>query len=247
MNRQSVALRYAIAVIFALGGACATLESQQPQGEANDQESVDSKAKKAPSASQVDFKAALGLPFSSLGTLGSRIDAARHAHDPVSLAHAANELAVAEKVSGKQATMTSSALLQESAQLAKLRRQAAELEAVSRVADQVSTEQEVVASLKKDIILARQQAEAETASLRRNAQPTDAPRKIVINNYTAQYVDIWVNGSEKTQVQPGQSTSFTLDHKWNPTTLTAYGNQDNSQWGPRYVWGRFKTYTWNLN
>jgi hypothetical protein len=63
----------------------------------------------------------------------------------------------------------------------------------------------------------------------------------------SQYVDVWVNGSEKAQVQPGQSTALTLDHKWNPTILTAYGNQDNSQWGPRYVWGRFKTYTWNLN
>jgi hypothetical protein len=247
MNWQSAAVRCCITMILALGAACATVESQQPAAQQNDQESLSSKAQKTSPAAQVDFKSALGLPFNSLSTLGSRIDAARHAHDPVSLAHTASELAVAEKVSGKQASVTANALVQESAKLAKLRRQAAELEAVSHVADQVSSEQDLVASLKRDIILAKQQAQAETAALRRNEQPTDAPRKIVINNYTPQYVDIWVNGFGTAQVQPGQSTSITLDHKWNPTILTAYGNQDNSQWGPRYIWGRFKTYTWNLN
>jgi len=37
-----------------------------------------------------------------------------------------------------------------------------------------------------------------------------------------------------------------IEHKWNPTVLKGYGNEDTNNWGPRYIWGNFKTYTWNL-
>jgi hypothetical protein len=37
------------------------------------------------------------------------------------------------------------------------------------------------------------------------------------------------------------------EHRWNPTVLTAYGDQDIDSWGPRYIWGRFQTYRWNIN
>ncbi len=78
---------------------------------------VTSKASKRVPATTINFKKAYGLPFDSLATLGSRIDAARRKPDPVTLAHAASELAVAEKVSGKKASLTSKALLAESAEL----------------------------------------------------------------------------------------------------------------------------------
>jgi hypothetical protein len=47
----------------------------------------------------INFRKELNLPFATLGTLGSRIGEARRAGDPVALANAASELAVAEKVS----------------------------------------------------------------------------------------------------------------------------------------------------
>src|SRR5262245_48681024 len=86
----------------------------------DDKQIVDSKAQKRTLAASIQFNKELGLPYKSLTTLGSRIDTARRGHDPVSLAHAASELSVAEKVSGKQASVTSSTLLKESAELAKL-------------------------------------------------------------------------------------------------------------------------------
>ena len=79
-----------------------------------------------------------------------------------------------------------------------------------------------------------------------NQLPGDAPRKILLNNYTTQYIDLWVNGNYKMQVPPGGSKWCVIEHKWNPTVLTAYGNADDAVWGPRDVFGAYSTYTWNL-
>jgi hypothetical protein len=38
-----------------------------------------------------------------------------------------------------------------------------------------------------------------------------------------------------------------VEHRWNPTILTAHGNEDIDSWGPRIIWGRFDKYTWNIN
>jgi hypothetical protein len=70
---------------------------------AKEEQVVTSKAGMHTPATAVNFKKALNLPFPSLGTLGSRIEAARRKPDPVALAHTASEPAVAEKVSGKKA------------------------------------------------------------------------------------------------------------------------------------------------
>jgi hypothetical protein len=86
------------------------------------------------SATTVNFAKAFGLGFDSLNTLGTRIEAARKQADPVSLAGAANELAVAEQVSGKKASLTSDTLMKEAAELAKTRHHSSELKAVSLMA-----------------------------------------------------------------------------------------------------------------
>jgi hypothetical protein len=212
----------------------------------DDKQVVDSKAEKRTPATTTDFRKEFNLPFGSLGTLGHRIETARRGHDPVSLAHTANELAVAEKVSGKKASVTSSALMKEAAQLAALRRQATELNATLHMANQIASEDALIQNLKESIASAEKQAKEETESIRRNEEPT-GPRRLLVNNYTTQYVDIWINGYMRMQVGPGQSKYCTIEHKWNPTVLKAYGNEDVTTWGPRYIWGTFKTYTWNLN
>jgi hypothetical protein len=211
-----------------------------------DKEVVSSKPKKRPRATTINFKKELNLPFPSLGTLGSRIESARRAPDPVSLAHSASELAVAEKVSGKKASLTSSALMKEAAELARLRKEVAELQAVAQVQQQVTREEGSVAFWKTEIANAKKLADEERAAVRRNELPKDTPRKILINNYTSQYIDLWVNGNYKMQVPPGGSKWCVVEHKWNPTILTAYGSDDNAVWGPRNVFGAYKTYTWNI-
>jgi hypothetical protein len=215
--------------------------------EPEDKQVVGSKATPRPSASSVNFRKSLGLPFATLNTLGPRIDTARRAPDPVALAHAASELAVAEKVSGKKASLTSAALMNEAAQLAALRRQEAELTALLHVSKQVETEEDNIALMKRQLEFAKNQAREARRSFERNEEPTAAPRKVIVNNYTTQYVDVYVNGFYKAHLLPGSGQVITIEHRWNPTVLTAYGNEDQDTWGPRYVWGRFDKYTWNIN
>src|SRR5262249_46258243 len=86
---------------------------------------------KCPCACTVDFQAAFELPFEGLGTIGTRIDQARKACDPVCLCSCANELACAEKVSGKKARVNSAALHKECIEMAKRRGSSAELKAVA--------------------------------------------------------------------------------------------------------------------
>jgi hypothetical protein len=197
-------------------------------------------------ASSINFRKQLTLPFPSLSTLGSRIDAARRAPDPVALAHAASELAVAEKVSGKHAALTSSALIKEAAEVARLRRKVAELEAVAQVNKQIAGEQNLAATLQKYIAEADAQAKARADSAKQNQNPTLDPRKVTVNNYTQQYLTIYVNGLLRTEMGPGATQTIVIDHHWKPTFLSAFGDEDNVWWGPHQIWGELPTYTWNI-
>jgi hypothetical protein len=241
--------RIAVGSLCLFAFACLTLADQPGAGSSaqDDQETVKSTGTPKTPAASVNFRKQLDLPFNTLHTLGTRIETARRAHDPVALANAANELAVAEKVSGKKADVTSSQLLKESAELAKLRRQDKELQAVLKVSEQLQAESEDIASMNSILTMTKQQIAADKAAINTNLEPTWSPRTVVVNNYTNQYLDIWVNGNYKVQVAPGMQQTFTIEHRWNPTTLTAYGDADSPTWGPRYIWGRFKKYTWNIN
>ena len=232
-------------IAFVLLLVLASLAADPPKKD--DKQTVDSKAQKRTPATATDFRKELGLPFPSLGTLGGRIEQARRAHDPVSLAHTASELSVAEKVSGKKASLTAKEVLKESQELAKLRRQEAELLALTRISQQVENEEQNVVNLKQILAITQKQTKEESEKILRGEEPTGAPRKVLINNYTPQYVDVWVNGFLKMQLQPGSSKWLAIEHKWNPTVLKAYGNDDVTTWGPRTIWGNFKTYTWNLH
>ncbi len=211
-----------------------------------DKQVVTTKAAKRTPATAINFKKAYNLPFASLGTLGARIEAARRTPDPVALAHTASELAVAEKVSGKKASLTSKALVAEAAELARLRRQVAEMRATFAVQQQIANEETDVNYWNYQISLAEGIARRERDAILSNELPGDAPRKLLLNNYTTQYIDLWVNGFYKMQIPPGGSKWCAIEHKTNPTTVTAYGNEDDAVWGPRQLFGAYKTYTWNL-
>ena len=237
-----------LAVVSCLGLACLNLAAQPAKDDpaAQDKEVVESRATRRPPAASVNFRKELNLPLATLGTLGTRI-AARRAADPVALAHAASELAVAEKVSGKKASLTSATLAEEAAKLAALRRQDAELQSVLEVNQMIAAQQKNIELLKQSLALARQQAKEARDAFRTSQEPTWSPRTVVVNNCTTQYLDVYVNGNLKGTVGPGAQQVWTIEHRWNPTVLTADGNEDEQTWGPRYVWGRFKKYTWNIN
>jgi hypothetical protein len=235
-----------VAAAILMAGVAPLFRADEPTTKADDKQIVESKGRKGTPARAVDFRKELGVPYRSLHTLGARIDTARQAHDPVSLGHAASELAIAEKVSGKKASVTSTAVMQEATELAKLRRQVPELQAMVHLNQQIASEQETITNLKQQIAMSQRIAKLESDAVKRNEEPT-GPRKLLVNNYTPQYVDIWVNGRLKMQISPGQSKWCVIEHKWNPTVLPADGNEDATSWGPRYIWGNFQTYTWNLH
>lgn len=208
---------------------------------------IKTKPTKVASAASVKFRKDLGLPLNSLNTLGHRIDAARRAGDPVTLAHAASELAVAEKVSGKTASLTSQQLIKESAELASVRRQEAELSSVLEVSNQLRVAQGQLDNLKAQIAAAKAQTKAENQALLMNQEPTSKPRKVIVNNFSTQYIDVQVNGYLKGQVPPGTTQTFTVDQRWNPIVLKGWGDSDETTFGPVVLQGAFDKYTWNIN
>ncbi len=232
-----------LGVVWPAGGD----EPKKDDPAAADKEKIDSKPTKRTPAATIKFRKELGLPLATLNSLGSRIDAARRAHDPVALANAAGELNVAEKASGKKASLLAKELIKESAELAAMRRQEKELWAVTTTAQQISDTDSTLATLKEILAQAKASAAADSEAIRMNQEPTWKPRTVVVNNYTDQYLDIWCNGYYKIQIAPGMAGSFVIEQRFNPVVLTADGDGDDTTWGPQHIWGRFNKYTWNIN
>jgi hypothetical protein len=232
---------------LAFASSHAAQEPKKADPPAGDQQTIKTKPTKGKPAAAVPFRKQFGLPFGTLDTLGSRIDRARRTGDPVALGHAAGELDLAEQVSGKTASLTSKQLIAEAAELASLRKQNAELQAVLTMSRKITVEQDQLTNLKKSIEEAQTQAAAAKQALQKNQEPTHAPRKVVVNNYTTQYIDVQVNGYLKGQVDPGTTKVITIDQPWNPIVLKGWGDSDESVFGPVLLQGRFDKYTWNIN
>ncbi|MFO0798453.1 MAG: hypothetical protein U0804_13330 [Gemmataceae bacterium] len=217
--------------------------AQPPGAAAEDKQVVTTKPGKSNPAAAVKFRQQLALPYPSLSTLGSRIDAARRAGDPVALGHAAAELKVSEQVAGKTASLTSQAIMKEAAELAALRRQAAEMKAVLQMSNQVTVAEQNLAELKQQLAI----NEGIKQGIQKYEEPKKGPRTVVVNNYTTQYIDVQVNGYLRGQVLPGSTRAITIDQMWNPIILKGWGDSDETTFGPVVLQGRFTTYTWNIN
>lgn len=247
MLRCSAIGGLAVSVLLAVAGSPSAQQPKKAGQPPEDKQVVTSKPTKVSPAAGVKFRKDLGLPLTSLGTLGSRIDQARRSGDPVALANAASELNVAEQVAGKKASLTSNQLIAEAAELASLRKQEAELQSVLHISDKVFQAQSQVDNLKKQIAETRALTAADKRALEKKEEPTNAPRKIIVNNYSTQYIDIQANGYLLGQVNPGTTRVFTIDQRWNPIVLKGWGDMDETTFGPVVLQGRFDKYTWNIN
>jgi hypothetical protein len=225
-------------------------EKSKGEGKEKDSQVETSKAVKRVPATTINFKNAYGLPFDSLATLGSRIDAARRKLDPVALAHAARELNVAEKLSGTTASLKSTALLAEAKELAAMRRQVAELKAVYAVHQQIASaeikEEEHVNYWKTKIELAEKTTREEREALAAKKAPVDVPPMVLVNNNSSEPVQVAINGNFGAEIPAGTSKWCAVQNNWQPITMTAYGDTDGRYWTRPAIWGTFKTYTWNL-
>ena len=206
----TVAAALASAGLLAVAGG----DAQKPDSKDDDKQVVESKPQKRTPATSVNFNKELNLPYPTLRTLGTRIEAARRASDPVALAQTASELSVAEKVSGKQASLASLELIKESAQLAKLRNEVSELNAVYNVQSQITSDDKALTELKNQIAAAKQQAQQETQSVRLGEEPKNQPRRLLLNNYSDQYIEVNIDGWPRFPiVPPGESRYFMIEQR----------------------------------
>lgn len=194
------------------------------------------------SAEAINFAKAFGLGFDSHETLGSRIQQARRAADPVALASEANELAVAEKISGKKASLTSSALLDEAEKLATLRANSSELKAVALLAPDETSRKK----LNDLATTAQKREEAAADKVRSGERSRGITNNVRVVNHTHDRWTIYINGNYAGWVNPfGAYTFYVGDDPQAETVLEATADdgghlQQNAE-SPR------ANYVWNLS
>jgi len=213
---------FALSGAVGLGSAVRAFEDKETKKE--DDKGTEDTGKKAPLAANVDFTT-LELGFSTLETIGSRIDAARLAASPITLASLANELAVAEKVAKKKAKLTSAELYKEATDLAKQRNIKKELEALSLlVQDKTSADE-----LKK---LAAKPAEKSRA----------LHGTLHVRNRSRRDLHIYVDGKMIGRVRSGGEASFRVYDRGRKTQLQAR-TRDGHTYAREYVVGDHRDLT----
>ncbi len=242
MRSQHLLILMGIVLALSPTHSVAQTNGKTTPGE-KDIQSVRTRPKKRPRAALVNFGKAYNLHWKSLHTLGGRIDASRSAGDPVSMSHLANEMHVAEKVSGKKAALTSAMLLKESAELAKLRKEESELKAILEVAKKVQQQKKIQQGLIKSIEQAKtynKQLYAKTilAKGRLHISP------VHIENYSNVPISIFMNGRYQFTVQPLKKRFLNIVQQ--PAPVTLYGYSTELYWGPRMIYETLDNYTWAL-
>jgi hypothetical protein len=173
-----------------------------------------SKLERMPVAAATDFVGSLRLPFQSLTTIGARIDAARLAADPVVLSCLARELAVAEKVSGKKASLNAGELEKEALALVKLRNQSQELEAVGLLLD----DEKVRVELGKLAETAKERESEAAEAIKRGELKKGLQGTLIVTNLHNVPMNLYTNGLFRGTVAPFQTNFFYVD---NPPGFTS--------------------------
>jgi hypothetical protein len=174
-----------------LAAACLCGLAAEPKGN-----TVEMKLEKGKTAAAPDFATALGLDLENIKSLGRRIDRARNDCDPVALAGCARELAAAEEVSGKKASLTSEALRKQAAEMAKYRNRPQELRLVARILGG-----DVAEALNE--LADKADKAAETRAKEKSAGKTKGITNVLhVDNHTNYYVMIYVNFEYRGTVVP---------------------------------------------
>ena len=220
--------------------ACLVLLSGASVRAADDKETITTKGEKGTSAATIDFGAELGLSFASLKGLGLRIDQARSAPDPVGLAVAARELAVAEKVSGKTAKITAADLMKEAVQMVQRRLIPEELKALALLVHDKAAAKELTEAAAK--------AQAMVDARKSGEKPRGIEGRLYVNNKTAYYVRVYVDSRYVGTVDPYSTSSMYVGAApFTDTVLYAQAPGTSIYWPTTRVSQRVRNYYWNLN
>jgi hypothetical protein len=224
----------AAACLVALAGFTALAE--EPAGK-----TIDMKLGKAVApAAATDFATALGLNLESLKTLGARIDHARAEADPVCLAGLARELAAAEEVAGKKATLTGAELTKQAQEMAKYRNRPEELRTVAKILGGDGSEELTAQAEKTARAIERRGKDKESAKAK---GITDT---LHVDNHTPYYVRVSVNYVYRGTVAPyGDLYIDVSDPPFHTTVLQATAPAIGT-FEPKYISQPVATFTWRL-
>jgi len=203
---------------------------------------IESKGEAKPSAVTVDFPKALGLDFPVLTGLGARIEQARDQGDPVGLAAAARELAVAEEVGGKQAAVKSADLYKEAIEMAKRRAVPQELKAVAKLAGKAADS--------KSLEMEAKRAEAHIAKLLEDRKdPNSKTRGIMgqlhVDSRVNAFIRVYVDGRYVGSMGPFGDIYPFIGQTPEETTFLSARSNDGRTWN-NAVGRAVRNFTWVL-
>jgi hypothetical protein len=183
-------------------------------------------------AMTINFSRSLGLPFDSLVTLGSRIEQATKASDPVCLAGLAKELSIYEQVSGKTAGITSDALYKEAVALAEARSISAELKAVALYATDDETSRKL-----GDLARGAERREKEARRASESGERTRGIRgNLIVHNNTQYQIFVFVDGRQLGWVNPYDNYSYFVGAPpYQNSVITGRSSDGTRTWGPYAV------------
>lgn len=211
--------------------------SKEETAEIRSSLSKDGKTTPCLGACTINFQQALGADFGYLIPLGSQIHAARINPDPVTLAVAAKSLAAAEAATGKQAKVTSSQVMAEAVELAKLRRDSKELKAIA----QLVSDQSVRAQLNQLVEL------AEDSATEAGEAAKEIYGHLTVDNHTPHDLRITVDGREVGRVRSGGTSSFRVHAHAYENHLDAYCTEDNELIAHGNVRGHNHDLRWHID
>lgn len=194
-------------------------------------------------ACTVNFSKELGLPLDYLSSIGHRISQARRTPDPVELAMAAQSLQVAEKVSGKNASITSEAVLKDAVDLAKMRAISSELAAVALVV----TDDAARSELSKLAAAAKESEADKAAALKAGEETKELFGYLTVDNHTDECLRIFVSGRYKGTVHAGQRAYYHVHDHSDPTVLEAYCEEEGELVRNSYNYGHHHRLYWHID
>lgn len=190
----------------------------------------------------VSFGKELGVPLEYLSGLGHRIHTARLVPDPVELAMASQSLAIAEKVAGKKATLTSENVLKEALALGKVRGISAELAALSAIVSDEATKTE----LGKAFAAAKAREDEAAAALKTGEQTRELIGNLTVANHSGECLKIYVSGRYRGTVHSGETIRIHV-HDHNEHTELQAICEDGELVSEECVEGHQHSYFWHIH
>jgi hypothetical protein len=217
--------------VLAAGAAVLALSlsawADESQTKPTDTAEIRSKASEASEdpcfgACRVNFRKELGVNLEYLDFLGQQIHQARKSPDPVGLALAAQSLAVAEKVSGNKASVTSDKIMEDAVQLAVDRGFSEELTALATIV----ANNDIRKKLEKQAEIAQAQEEEERAKVASGEISKELFGTLQVVNHTSHCLRVYMDGRYMGTVHSGRTANFHAhSHNWH-NHFDAYCEED---------------------